>query len=349
MITGGMPAWKLIMFQSFLLRKRCPDLLIPSGGKPGDTGNETADFDASVLQSSSSQKEGSVPGFNKKNKGKPCFQLSATFIGRIFADVKLFPGDSNPKIFFQKAVNRVISLGYGIKIIRADSAYMTPENLLFLTKRGLGYAIGAPGTFSAVKEAVRKFRNLSRLKSSAIISVAKGISVYDSGMTTLRNGIRTRIIAVRRISRRKNRRTGKWKIKTYYYAISSNLSLSPRKLYEFYHKRQCIEAGFRELKQQWNLERLPFEKLIHNEFWILCKITAMTLFKIFQTETLPKKYQTLQRGTFFRRIFLKGLRIGGSAGKVGIVPKGPYTWLLRRLLSKTARMNTALYVYLTDC
>ncbi|MCP4113708.1 MAG: transposase, partial [Desulfobacteraceae bacterium] len=46
-------------------------------------------------------------------------------------------------------------------------------------------------------------------------------------------------------------------------------------------KRQCIEAGFRELKNHYHLERLPFKGLRANEFWIMCKIMAMTLFKIF--------------------------------------------------------------------
>ena len=340
-ITDGMPAWKLIMFQSSLLRNRCPELLYSSGGKSGDIENETADIDASTMQSSSSLKEGAEPGFNKKNKGKPCFQLSATFIGRCFPDVKLFPGYCNPKTFFQKSVKRIPALGYNVKIIRADSAYMTVENLLFLIKKGLGYAIGAPGTFNAVKAGIKEFKKLSRQKSSRIISVAKGVSVYDYGTAALSDGVETRIIVVRRINRRKNRKTGQWKIKTYYYAISSNLSLSPRKLYEFYHKRQRIEAGFRELKQHWNLERLPFQKLIHNEFWILCKIFSMTLFKIFQTETLPEQYRTLQIRTFFRRILCKGLKIS-AAGKVEVAVKTRYTWLLRRMLSKTAEINPVL-------
>ena len=340
-ITDGMFTWKLLMFQSFLLRHRCREPLYVPDGKYGDIEKETADIDVTTLQSSSSIKEGAEPGFNKKNKGRPCFQLSATFIGRVFPDVKLFPGNSNPKDFFRKAVQRVISLGYNIKIIRADSAYMTLENLLFLTRKRLGYAIGAPGTFNAVKDGIKKFKKLSRQKSSAVISVAKGVSVYDSGRIILSNGVGTRILIVRRISRRKNRKTGQWKIKTYYYAISSNLGLSPRKLYEFYHKRQCIEAGFRELKQHWHLERLPFQKLIHNEFWILCKIFSMTLFKIFQTETLPEQYRTLQIRTFFRRILFKGLKIS-AAGKVEVAVKTRYTWLLRRLLSKTAEINPVL-------
>lgn len=164
-----MPAWKLIMFQSFLLRNRCPELLYSSDGKSGDIENRTADSDSAALQSPSSLKEGAEPGFNKKNKGKPCFQLSAAFIGRCFPDVKLFPGYSSPETFFQKSVRRMLSPGYNIKIIRAGSACMTVENILFLSKKGPGYAIGAPGTFNAVKEGIKKFRKLSRQKSSRII------------------------------------------------------------------------------------------------------------------------------------------------------------------------------------
>lgn len=340
-MTNSMAAWKLILFQSFLLRKRCPELLVPIKDKAA--GGRVADIDVTTVQSSSSRKEGAEHGFNKKCKGKPCFQLSATFIGRVFVEGKLFPGHCNPKDFFRKAVKRVISLGYDIAIVRADSAYLTLENLLFLIKLSLGYAIGAPASFAVVSEGIKCFKQLARRRSSSIIPVAKGVSVYDCGRVLLSGRAGTRLLIVRRISRRKNRKTGKRKVRIYYYAIATNLTLSPRKLYEFYHKRQCIEAGFRELKQHYNLERLPFSSLKANEFWIVCKMTAMTMFKIFQIENLPKAFRTMLRKTFLRRVLQKGLRTG-VAGKVEVVPKARNTWLLRRLLCKTERMKSALTI-----
>ncbi|MCP4490047.1 MAG: transposase [Gammaproteobacteria bacterium] len=216
---------------------------------------------------------------------------------------------------------------------------MTLENLLFLTKLSLGYAIGAPATFSVVKNGRNDFKKLAREKSSAIISAGKGIALLDLGQIVLTNGVKTRIIIVRRINRTK--KNGKWQVNTYYYAIASNLELSALKLYKFYHKRQCIEAGFRELKNHYHLERLPFQNLKANEFWIMCKITAMTLFKIFQHEMLPKALHALLRKTLFRRIFRKGLRLDES-GKLQIVSYSRYKWLLQRLLSKTAQMTSAL-------
>ncbi|MDM8540369.1 transposase [Desulfococcaceae bacterium HSG9] len=145
-LTNSMASWKLIMIQNGLIKTRCPQLL----SCPGAMGKRVADIDVTTIQSSSSVKEGAVPGYNKKAKGRPCFQLSAAFIGGIFVDAKLSPGGTNPKDHFQKAVRRLISLGLRIDIVRADSAYMTHENLFFLSKLSLGYAIGAPATFNIV-------------------------------------------------------------------------------------------------------------------------------------------------------------------------------------------------------
>lgn len=297
--------------------------------------------DATTLQSSSSKKEGAEIGFNKQAKGKPCFQLSASFIGRVFIEAKLFAGDCNPKVHFQKAVKRAKSLGLPFEIVRADSAYLTLENLLFLTGLSLGYAIGAPGSFSAVKEGIRSFKKLARKKSSQFISVSKGVSILDLGIVSLSDNIQTRLIIVRRITRRKKRKTGKWKIRTYYYAIASNLDMSASKLYAFYHKRQQIEAGFRELKGHYHLERLPVRNLKANEFWIACKILAMTFFKMFQAENLPKTFQTLLLKTFIRRILQKSLKCHPN-GEVELLPKANNIWLLRRFIAKIERIKIVL-------
>ena len=331
-ITNSMASWKLTMIQASMIKIRCPDML-SSGGRM------VLDIDVTTILSSSSKKEGAQSGYNKKRRGKPCFQLSATFMGKFFIDAKLYPGSCNPKDHFQKAVRRAKALGFTPDIVRADRAYMTLGNLLFLEDLSLGYALGAPATFNAVKDGIKLFGQLSRKKSSRIVSAGKGVALLDLGEITLENGVRTRLVIVRRISRTKKK--GVWKVRTFHYGIATNMEITPRKLYKFYHKRQCIEAGFRELKNHWHLERLPFKTLKANEFWIISKITAMTLFKIFQHEMLPKALRSLLRKTLYRRIFKKGLRIG-RAGELEADVKSKYNWPLRRLLCKTARMRSAL-------
>jgi len=221
-------------------------------------------------------------------------------------------------------------------IVRADSAYMTIWNLLFMTKISLGYALRAPATFNVVKDGMARFGQPARQKSSRIIHVRKGIAILDIGLVTPKNRIRTRLIIVRRISRKK--KNGVWHINTYYYGIVSNLELSAPKLFRFYHKRQGIEAGFRELKNQWHPERLPFRNPEANEFRIICKIMVMSLFKIFQKEMLPKALRTFLRKTLFRRIFQKGLYTDGN-GEVRVVSESKYGWHLRRMLSKIGKMK----------
>ena len=81
MITNSMVTWKILLFQAKLVKANCPRLLHSCKG-------EVLDIDGSTLKSCSSKKEGAEIGFNKKSKGKPCFQLSASFIGRIFVDLK---------------------------------------------------------------------------------------------------------------------------------------------------------------------------------------------------------------------------------------------------------------------
>ncbi len=111
----------------------------------------------------------------------------------------------------------------------------------------------------------------------------------------------------------------------------------------YYNKilKMC-EAGFiRELKNRYHLERLPFKSLKVNEFWIACKVFAMTLFKMFQVNTLPKSFHTLLRKTFFRRILQKGLFFD-STGKVHVAPKFRYKWHLRRMLKFLDRIRAPI-------
>lgn len=329
-LDTSMLAWKLLLFQRQLLKQHQSRLLDTESSK-------VLDIDGSCLKSFSSKKEGAEVGLNRKYRGKPCFQLSASFIGRVFIDGRLFPGHCNTKDFFRKAVKRARALGYTIEMVRADSAYLTAKNLRFLGELSLGYAIGAPSTFTVVKEGKARFKQLARKKHRSIVAIGKGVSAIDMGEVFIED-LSTRLIIVRRIQRRKNRATGKWKIKTYFYAIATSLQGSVLKAVKFYHQRQCIEAGFRELKDHYALERLPVKNLKGNEFWIICKMMAMTLVKLFQEELLPKAKQKLLRATLLRTLFQNNLGLSDDK-KVVSRSKPRLQWLLQRMLAKLERMT----------
>ncbi len=331
-IGDSMLAWKLALFQAQLVRHRAPALLT-TGKQAFDWLGRVLDVDVTTILSFANSREGAEPGFNRKYKGKPCFQLSASFIGKLCVDGKLFGGLTNPKDFFQQAVKRAIALGYRISVVRADSAYGTVANIVFLLTRSLGFAIGMPGTFNIVKEGKARLKRLARRKHSSLVALNKGVTGLDCGLVEIAPGVQVRLVIIRRITRRKHRKTGRWQTKFYYYAITTNLDLTPLQLYRFYHARQRIESGFRELKRHYALERLPVSNFKGNEFAILCKMFAMTLVKLFQYEMLPTTLRTLQYKTLLRRIFVRGLRVTLQY-RVEVCPKSKYTWVLQRMLCK---------------
>jgi hypothetical protein len=61
-IGNSMAAWKILLFRSFLIKSHCPRLLsCPSS----PDGKRVADIDVTVIQSSSSVKEGAEAGYNR--------------------------------------------------------------------------------------------------------------------------------------------------------------------------------------------------------------------------------------------------------------------------------------------
>ncbi len=163
----------------------------------------------------------------------------------------------------------------------------------------------------------------------------------DCGWGEIAPGVLVRLMVIRRITRRKHRTTGQWKITVYDSTIATNLDLTPLQLYRFYHARQRIEAGFRELKRHDALERLPVSNLTGNEFTILCKMFAMTLMKLFQYEMLPTTLRSLLLKTCVRRILAGGLRMTHQF-QVEVCRKSKYRWALQRMLCKLSRMKAAL-------
>lgn len=331
LVPGYMITWKLFLLQRRLVEQHAPRLV---EGKYGDT----LDIDGFTLVSYSRKREGSDFGYTKRFQGRPVLQGSASFLGRIFIDCKLFEGSTNTATFFQKAVKRAISLGYHFIMVRADALYGFLENLLFLEKLSLWYAIGIATKLKAIKESKSYFEQLARISSSKIIHIAKGIAILDLGVINVapigeRPEFR-RVILCRRIHRRK--KNGHWKTKKYYYAIVTNLDWSPRTIYKFYMQRQCIENGFKELRYHYamnNFCKNGKESLKANELWIASKMFAMTMYKIFAHNMLSVRLKTKRRKTLFRELFENTIFCVEN-GKVILCHNPQHLWHLKRMFTK---------------
>lgn len=330
-VPGSMITWKIFLLQRRLVYQHAPSLCDSKLGN-------ILDVDGMSLVSYSKEREGSDFGHSKKFKGRPLLQLSGSFIGKIFIDCKLFPGNTNTAAFFKKAIKRSRSLGYVFHTVRADALYGISENLLFLDKLSLDYAIGIKTSLNAIKEGKKLFKKLARKKSYKIIHINKGIAIMSLGIINIakagEKNFLSHVILCRRIHRRK--KNGKWKIKVYYHAIVTNLDMTPRAIYNFYMKRQVIENGFKELRYHYSINNFcknGKESIKANELWIASKMFAMTMYKIFAETMISKQLRSKRRKTLLRDLFENTI-FEVQKNKVLLHRNPKHLWHLKRILSK---------------
>ncbi len=216
--------------------------------------------------------------------------------------------------------------------------YGQADNLLFLEKLSLTYAIGITTTLTAIKEAKKRFKKLARKKSSKIIHITQGIAIMSLGIVNVANKDETpvfrHVILCRRIHRRK--KNGKWKVKRYFHAIVTDLDMTPRAIYKFYMNRQVIENGFKELRYHYNVNNFcknGKKSLKANELWIASKMFAMTMYKIFAETMISKRLRSKRRRTLLRDLFEN--TIAEVQGKKVILRRTPkHLWHIKRIFTK---------------
>lgn len=345
-IDKGTQARNLFLLQKQIVKEKGIELC-------QDDDLNTLDIDWTTLTSFSEQREGSNIGCNKRYKGKPCFQLLLGFLGNIFIDCKLCPGDVNPKVHFIKTLKRVRSSGYSFNAVRADAAFGNARNVLFLQEKlHVHYAIGASSQLDIIQQGREVFKKLAHHASSQIVHIAQGISAFDFGVQNIakkgeKEEVHTRIIICRRVHRKKLKKPKKvgkkhlkWEIRYYYYAILTDLDWTVRKVVKYYHQRQQIENAIKEAKYHYSLNRMPCQSLKGNEFFIASKIFTMTLVKLFIFRYLPKELHHMRLKTLIRQVFASSLfqvcalHFETLQLKVDIKPKGKYSWHFKRIINK---------------
>ncbi len=350
-ISNSMLSWKLLLLQRAIVEKSCPELTKDKKKikvKGEKVIEETLDIDGFSVVSFSDKREGSLLGHHRRYRGKPTLQSSVAFIGKIFVDIKLFAGNVNVCVHFQKAVKRVRSLGYAFSAVRADTAYGKVENLLFLEKLSLSYVLGIRTSLISLKKAKTKFKKLAAKRSAKIVHIDKGSAILDLGLINVASArnepVYRRVVLCRRIHRKKKK--GKWKIKTYFYALVTDLEWSPRKIFTFYHQRQNIENALKEAQHHYFFAKLCSHTSIKaNELWMVTKVFAMTMAKIFAYCILPTRFQTMYLRSIIRKFFANSIHYVLNF-QVHLTPKCKHLWHIRRIFAKISQndINSQAFV-----
>ena len=233
------------------------------------------DIDSTTHSLESRKREGAVPGFNRKNKGKPCYQWSVGFIRGEAISQNLMFGNQKPTIDFKDLVRDVVrKLGTPNIVVRADTAYLSGSNLNFVIENGLQFIVGAPYKWIASNNSIDESSWTQYDDETRIMDLgqAKVVSKCPCPL---------RVILIEKEQEPIKIRGRKRRIR---YGIVSNIGFftDAASFYEFYKERQTIENFFKESKNPFNAGKLPSQKFKGNQAYLYLVIIAYNCFSIFK-------------------------------------------------------------------
>lgn len=235
------------------------------------------DIDSSTHSLESRKREKAVVGFNRKNRGKPCYQWSIGFVRGEVVYQKLSAGDAHCISSFKEIVTSVASkLGKPISIIRVDGGYFSANILDWIVEHD--YQILTTERYNWIMS------KKPRIDPSKWIQYDEDTRLYDLGrikvISTTENVFRAILVDTTQHPFKKRGA----KKKHIRYAIIENLAieLSPFALYEFYHGRQTIENFFKESKNPFHSGKMPSQKFRANEAYLEFLVIAYNCYYWFK-------------------------------------------------------------------
>ena len=237
------------------------------------------DIDGTTHSVESQKREKAVIGYNKKNKGKPCYQWSVGFIREEAISQKLHPGNTKTGAFshFEETVSDTQKkLGIKNLIIRVDGLYCNSKMLNYCFSEGHQFVTTANYNW------VRAYKE-TKLEEANWRQYDEKTRLYDLGWGKTLNHCpnKLRIILVEKEQEKLKMKKRK---KLLHYAIITNISFlsEPESIYEFHHQRQTIENFFKEAKNPFNAGKMPSQLFRGNEAYLHLVTIAYNCFHIFK-------------------------------------------------------------------
>ncbi len=292
--------------------------LIIAEGRFKRSGENALDIDASDLTRSSHNTEGAKPGRNKKNKGKDSYSISCGFSQNQVVATDMTSGNTHCSQALTKVYKKALAVMKRIDLIRLDAGYISINTLKWLLVQTISesstetvkFLVGCNSQAKGVEEA----KKYARKHPEKWIQIEKGnkkIWVMDFRNTQLfkdyPEGL-VRLVLVKMVQRVKTCKKNKvrYKSKTKIYAIATNLTrgYGARQIFKKYQQRQRIELMFRELKNPFNVGKLPSKNMNANYAYFLLCCLAYNASYYFKRDVLPKKYQNHSMNTI-RQMFIE--------------------------------------------
>jgi len=269
----------------------------------------TIDLDGTVLRTGT-QVRWAVRGFNPHHPKDPSYypllaHLAQT--GQILR-VKNRPGNVHDSHGAEDMVRELVGeirrrFGRRLPIeFRMDAAFFQETLLKRLARLGCGYAIKVPfWQWLGLKNLVAAQRQWIR--------IAQGIEAFETTLPVPQWDLALRVVVYRKHVHHRSPKNFQLDLFSpddgyfEYSAVTSNLELQPKALWEFASGRGAHEKIIGELKSECAFDVIPTNHYAANSAWQYLSVLAHNLIRSFQLDAAlaPPKARTLKR-TFTHRI-----------------------------------------------
>jgi hypothetical protein len=222
-------------------------------------------------------REGACPGYNKKNRGKPCYQWTVAFCaGEVVAN-KLAEGNTVSLTTFSAMLEELEKTFHSkLFMLRLDTGYLSAETLNHATDKGLFILCSCPYNY-IMAQAENKHREITWKEHD------ESTWLFDLGVSAVVDKAKAkfRVILVKKKQEEikiKNKR------EFLFYGIVTNFYIqqTPETIYTEYHKRQTIEHFFKEVKNPFKSTKLPSQLFRGNEAFLFYEVIAYNCWQIFK-------------------------------------------------------------------
>lgn len=236
------------------------------------------DLDSQTISLESRKRERAIRGYNKKKKGKLCYQWNVAFIKGEVTSQLLRAGNTHGITCFKDLVTDIKEkLNKPIFIIRVDGVYLSGDIIDFIFSEGLQIVTTEKYNWIISQDGIK-------VDPSLWEDYDEDTRLYDLGYGRVLSTTNKKLRAIL-VEKKQHPFPGKRKkIKILRYGIVENLSigLSPSALYEFYHQRQTIENFFKESNGSFNSGKMPSQKFRANEAYLVYMVIAYNCFQWFR-------------------------------------------------------------------
>lgn len=221
------------------------------------------DVDAQTHTLESRQREKAVVGFNRKKRGKPCYQWNVAFVCQEAVAQRLVAGNTHCQQVLMELLDEVSQkLKTDLMILRLDGGYLSGALLNTLWERGLQIIIACRYDWILSQGVVLSEPNWQQIDDNT--------RLYDVG----KSGVVSTCDHSFRVVLVEKKQTpfpgSKSQRKLFRYAICENLAfrLDAKGVYNCYHGRQTIEQFFKESTGPFSAGKMPSQQFRANEAYL---------------------------------------------------------------------------------